>query len=94
MNNSVGRVRMCHSNFCSYVCIYWIVTLAKWYYIAQYYCNVSYSIQQNNRKRLIWSKEQFRTKEEFKDIIFTDDHECSWNNTARFVCGSGYSQGS
>ena len=47
--------------------------MAKWYYIAQYYCNVSYSIQQNKKKRLVWSKEQLRTKEEFKDVIFTDE---------------------
>ena len=73
MNNSVGRVRMCHSNFCSYVCIYWIAMLGKWYCVAQYYCNVSYSIQHNKRKRFIWSKEQLRTEEEFKDVIFTDE---------------------
>lgn len=30
-------------------------------------------MQQNKRKRLIWSKEQLRTKEKFQDVIFTDE---------------------
>ena len=33
------------------------------------------SSQLNKRKRLIWSKEQLRVKEDFKNLIFAD--ECS-----------------
>ena len=35
--------------------------------------HVSYPLQQNKWKRLIWSQEQLRTKDEFKDVIFTDE---------------------